>query len=84
MLKLSLPSSGVERDALNKELAAAGHDYSVAVLSREVDADGRAVLDGNGRPVRAAQYVLVKTPAGIANSVQTAITQIVSEHDPSG
>lgn len=83
MLKLSLPSSGVERDALNKELAAAGHNFSVAVLSREVDADGRAVLGEHGRPVRVAKYVVVKISAGTTNTAKTAITQIVSEHDPS-
>lgn len=83
MIKLSLPESGVEREALNKELAAAGYNYSVAVLAREVDADGKAVLDANGRPVRVAPYVMVKTPSGIANAAKSAITKIVSDHDPS-
>lgn len=47
-------------EEINEVLRKFGFNYDTAILSREVDENGRAVLDKDGNIVPTTRYILVK------------------------
>lgn len=77
---LKLPDKAVDLRQLSRELHAAGLSVTgVARLSRQVNENGRAVLEG-GRPKQVAPYLLVKGDVGEAD--RAAINAVVTAHVP--